>query len=65
MIKVIEHGYKKYCTYCSICNCYFEYDVDDVNSNNIVKCPDCKRDCYHSTLNADVESQFEDNTEVE
>lgn len=66
MIKVIEHGYIKYHTTCHDCKCYFEYEISDVNSKNIVQCPDCKRDCYHNaTLNADLTSRFKDKDNVE
>lgn len=58
MIKVIEHGYKKYQTSCDRCECRFEYEIDDVNSKGVVQCPDCKNDCYHTTLNVDLTSQI-------
>ena len=58
MIKVIEHGYKKYRTTCHNCECYFEYEITDVDSKGVVKCPDCEHDCYHATLNADLTSQI-------
>lgn len=61
MIKVIEHGYKKYRTSCDNCMCCFEYEINDVDSKGVVQCPDCKKDCYHSTLNVDLTSQFQDN----
>lgn len=65
MIKVIEHGYKKYHTTCNNCKCYFEYEIDDVDSKGEVQCPDCKRDCHHcATLNVDLASKFEDQDEV-
>ena len=65
MIKVIEHGYRKYHTTCHNCKCYFEYEIDDVNSTSDVQCPDCKKNCYHSaTLNADLTSKFKDKFEI-
>ena len=66
MIKVIEHGYRKYHTTCHDCKCYFEYEIDDVNSKGEVQCPDCKRTCYHNaTLNADLTSKFEGEVDIE
>ena len=50
MIKVIEHGYKKYRTTCHNCECYFEYEITDVDSKGVVKCPDCEHDCYRVIL---------------
>lgn len=65
MIKVIEHGYKKYRTTCSNCKCYFEYEIDDVNSKSEVQCPDCKSACYHNAkFNADLTSKFEDEVKI-
>ena len=58
MIKVIDHGYKKYYASCYNCMCYFEYEIDDVNSKGVVQCPDCKNDCYHTTLNVDLTSKI-------
>lgn len=58
MIKVIEHGYKKYRTSCNNCMCYFEYEINDVDSKGVVQCPDCKKDCYHSTIDVDLTSQI-------
>ena len=66
MIKVIKHGYRKYHTTCDHCKCYFEYEIDDVNSKCEVQCPDCKRTCYHNaTLNANLTSKFEDDVDIE
>lgn len=66
MIKVIKHGYRKYHTTCDHCKCYFEYEIDDVNSKSEVQCPDCKRTCYHNaTLNADLTSKFKDDVDIE
>ena len=65
MIKVIEHGYRKYYTSCHNCKCRFEYEIDDVNSKGEVQCPDCKRICNHNaTLNANLTSKFEDKVEI-
>ncbi len=65
MIKVIEHGYKKYRAECSTCHCYFEYELEDI-SNGYVKCPDCGDNCLHSyTLNVILTSQIEGGVEVE
>lgn len=66
MIKVIEHGYRRYNTTCYDCKCCFEYEISDVDSKNMVQCPDCKRGCYHNaTLNADLTSKFEDNAQYD
>lgn len=61
MIKVKEHGYRRYHTTCYDCKCYFEYEISDVNGDGTVECPDCNRYCYHNaTLNVDLTSQFKD-----
>lgn len=58
MIKVIEHGYKKYHTTCHNCQCYFEYELEDIEKG-CVKCPDCGYTCSHSaTLNANLTSRI-------
>lgn len=65
MIKVIEHGYKKYRTNCRNCNCYFEYELEDIQ-NGYIECPDCKYECSHSyTLNVQLTSKIKDDVEVE
>lgn len=65
MIKVIEHGYKKYRTTCHNCKCYFEYELEDIEKG-YVKCPDCRDTCPHcATLNADLTSRINDVDEVE
>ena len=60
MIKVIEHGYNKYHTSCRNCNCYFEYELEDIQHNE-VECPDCKNKCGHNyTLNVNLTSQIKE-----
>lgn len=59
MIKVIEHGYKKYRTTCHNCKCYFEYELEDIEKG-YVKCPDCSGNCSHCTLNANLTSRIDD-----
>lgn len=60
MIKVIEHGYKKYSIRCNKCNCLYEYELEDV-MQDIIVCPDCGQNNYHNfTLNVILGSRIED-----
>lgn len=60
MKKIIERGYITYRTRCTNCDCYFSYDICDVDNHNQVACPECNAPCYHSTINKDLTSQVED-----
>ena len=65
MIKVIKHGDRNYRTGCANCNCYFEYELEDVQNGHI-ECPDCKYKCSHNyALNVIFTSKIEDSVEVE
>ena len=65
MIKVIKHGYARYQTQCNICECEFEYGLEDIQRGKkecvYVACPDCGEHCLHiSTLNCLWGSRIED-----
>ena len=60
MIKVIEHGYKRYSMRCYKCNCLYEYELEDIRQG-AVDCPDCGRTNNHNfTLNVDLTSRIKD-----
>lgn len=59
MIKIIEHGYKKFKTECFRCGCKFEYETEDINDYKI-ECPDCGYKIEHYTEDFIINSKVKD-----
>ncbi len=60
MIKIIEHGYKRYYANCDKCKCYFSYDINDLDDKGQISCPDCGCKVPHFSNNYDMTSQIKE-----
>lgn len=55
MKKIIKQGSLKFYKTCSVCDCEFEYETEDI-VNNVVECPCCKTQLVHRqyTITSDI-----------
>lgn len=58
MKKIIRHGYGRYHNICEHCTCHFTYELEDVDAEGHVTCPECDHVCEHSSFHPDHDSKL-------
>lgn len=60
MKKILEHGYNTYQTRCYKCSCLFSYELEDINKDCLVTCPECGSNEIHSPIDKVYSSKILD-----